>query len=227
MTTQIILVPGFWLDASAWDAVSSDLTGRGFSVSAVTLPGEEGASLADHAEAIRAEVDEAADRLVLVVHSGASFAGAVFVDRYPNLVDHVVFVDTAPPMSGVAFNPEHEGEYTLDDAWAMLEEEGSFRDLTEEQRAHFREIAVPVPASIVREEIHLESDDGHGVPATAICTAFTAEQYQQYADTGIPYIAALNLWNVTLRDLPTGHWPMWTRPAELAEIIAEVAQTPA
>ena len=29
---------------------------------------------------------------------------------------------------------------------------------------------------------------------------------------------------VTWVDLPTSHWPMWSRPQELAEIIGEVAK---
>ena len=30
--------------------------------------------------------------------------------------------------------------------------------------------------------------------------------------------------NVTRVDLPTSHWPMWSRPRELAEIIGGVAK---
>lgn len=230
MSTHIVLVPGFWLGASAWDAVAAGLTARGFRTTPLTLPGVDGrrgeVSLSDQAEAIRAafEADPEADRRVLVVHSGASFPGTLFVDRHPELVDHVVFVDTAPPMSGIAFNPEQTGQFTLEDAWEMLEEEGSFRDLTEEQLSHFRSVAVPMPESVVTAEIALSTNDGHGVPATVVCTAFSAADYQSYADQGIPFIAAINSWHATLLDLPTGHWPMWSKPAELAEIIAGVAQ---
>lgn len=230
MSTHIVLVPGFWLGASAWDAVVAELTARGLSATPLTLPGVDGrggeVTLADQADAIRAafEAGPTAERRVLVVHSGGSFPGTLFVDRHPELVDHVVFVDTAPPMSGIAFNPEQTGQFTLQDAWEMLEEEGSFRDLTEDQLADFRETAVPMPESVVTEEITLSRNDGHGVPATVVCTAFSAADYQSYADQGIPFIAAINEWSSTLVDLPTGHWPMWSKPAELAEIIAGVAQ---
>jgi hypothetical protein len=30
--------------------------------------------------------------------------------------------------------------------------------------------------------------------------------------------------NVTWVDLPTSHWPMWSRPKELAEITGDVAK---
>jgi len=38
---------------------------------------------------------------------------------------------------------------------------------------------------------------------------------------GIP-----ELRNGTWIDLPTSHWPMWSRPTELAQIIGEVAKAP-
>jgi hypothetical protein len=60
-----------------------------------------------------------------------------------------------------------------------------------------------------------------------ICTGFSAQQYQAYAKehpdwaflAGIP-----ELRNVTWIDLPTSHWPMWSRPRELAGIIGDVAK---
>jgi hypothetical protein len=30
--------------------------------------------------------------------------------------------------------------------------------------------------------------------------------------------------NVTYVDLPTSHWPMWSRPKELADIISGIAE---
>ena len=38
-TPTIVLVPGYWLGAWAWDAVAAELRGRGYHVIAVTLPG--------------------------------------------------------------------------------------------------------------------------------------------------------------------------------------------
>ena len=33
-----------------------------------------------------------------------------------------------------------------------------------------------------------------------------------------------DLADITYVDLPTGHWPMWSRPVELAELIADAAR---
>jgi hypothetical protein len=43
-------------------------------------------------------------------------------------------------------------------------------------------------------------------------------------DEGYAWLAGLKeVRNVTWVDLPTSHWPMWSRPKELAEIIGDVA----
>ena len=36
--------------------------------------------------------------------------------------------------------------------------------------------------------------------------------------------ALADLRDVTYVDLPTSHWPMWSRPDELAAVIGDVAQ---
>ena len=44
-------------------------------------------------------------------------------------------------------------------------------------------------------------------------------------DEGYAWLAGLKeVRNITWVDLPTSHWPMWSRPKELAEIIADVAK---
>lgn len=235
-TTQIVLVPGFWLAAWAWEEVAEQLRGPDRAVDALTLPGLEreqggsgeqgsGVTLQDHAEAIRAALDPGADRRVLVVHSGAALPGTMVLDQAPDLVDHVVFVDTAPVRDGFVMNAEVEGEtYPLDAAWDSEMEEGSMRDLTPEQLATFRERAVPQPAETVRGAVRLSDPRRLQVPGTVVCTAFSSEDYRSYAEQGMGFLAGL-LDHTDLRyvDLPTGHWPMWSRPAELAEVIAAAA----
>lgn len=235
MTTQIVLVPGFWLGAWAWDAVVPVLEERGFSVRALTLPGlspddteRAEVTLDDHVQALVDALDRDAERRVLVVHSGAAVPGTVVLDRHPELIDRVVFVDTAPVRDGFAMDAELEGdEMSIDVAWDEEFEQGSMRDLSDEQLATFRQRAVPQPAGTVREAVRLTNPARLDVPATVICTAFPAEQYRSYAEEGVPFLAALTEHrNVTYLDLPTGHWPMWSRPTELADAIAEAAGPP-
>jgi pimeloyl-ACP methyl ester carboxylesterase len=78
----IVLVPGFWLGAWAWDEVVAALRADEHDVTALTLPGLESAdadraaiTLSDHVEAICREARAAAAPVVLAVHSGTGFSG--------------------------------------------------------------------------------------------------------------------------------------------------------
>ena len=232
MTTQIILVPGFWLGAWAWDEVAPLLRERGYAVTALTLPGLEAdhgspgeVTLDDHAEAIAAALDPDASRRVLVVHSGAAVPGTLVLDRHSDQVDHVVFVDTAPVRDGYAMNAELDGDsFPLSAAWDDEMEGGSMRGLTDAQLEVFRARAVPEPAGALRDVARLSNDARLDVPGTVICTAYPSADYKAYAEQGASFLAGL-LDHRALEyvDLPTGHWPMWSEPDRLADAIAAAA----
>ncbi|WP_296136337.1 alpha/beta fold hydrolase [uncultured Tessaracoccus sp.] len=228
MTTRMVLVPGYWLGAWAWDDVLPHLP-EGIDAVPVTLPGqaperEPDVTLAQQAAAIEAALDVPADWRVLVVHSGSTNPGTMLLDRRPDLVDRMVFVDTAPPKPGLANNPDATGDATLEQMLADTQEAGAFAGLTEEQLATFEERAVPQPRSVVIEPVDLHDDARHRVPVTVVCCSYTSAEFQEFADRGIPFIAALNDYDdVTYVDLRTGHWPMWSRPQDLADVLAELA----
>ena len=226
----IILVPGFWLGAWAWDEVSAILRADGHDVTAVTLPGLESAdadrsriTLSDHVNTIVEAVEAAGAPVVLAVHSATGFSGYAASDRVPDRIAAMVYVDTAPGISPQ--DPEFEGtELPLD--WASIEAEENLDGLSEEQKETFRQRGVPVPAGVLREKVELTNDARRDIPSTLICTGFTAEQYKTYAKENPPsFLAGVpELRNATWIDLPTSHWPMWSRPQELAAIIGDVAR---
>ena len=227
----IILVPGFWLGAWAWDEVVAGLRADGLDVSAITLPGLESAdadrssiTLSDHVDAIVEAVKAAEVPVVLAVHSASGFSGYAASDRVPDRIAAMVYVDTAPGKG--ALDPEFVGlEKPL--VWKDIEAEENLDGLTDEQKETFRERAVPVPGGVLREAVELTNDARKDIPSTLICTGFTPEQYQTFAKehpewaflAGIP-----ELRNASWIDLPTSHWPMWSRPKELAAIIGDVAK---
>jgi pimeloyl-ACP methyl ester carboxylesterase len=228
----IILVPGFWLGAWAWDDVADALRAGGHDVTALTLPGRESAdadrseiTFEDHVDAICDAIRAKDSSVVLVLHSAAGFSGYAASDRVTNRIAAVVYVDTAPGIGPM--DPEFDGaERPMD--WSEVEAEENLDGLSEEHKAAFRERAVPEAGGVVRGSVPLTNDARRDLPSTMICTGFTAEQYQAYARehpdwaflAGIP-----ELRNVTWIDLPTSHWPMWSRPADLARIIGDVATT--
>ncbi|MGH2428108.1 MAG: alpha/beta fold hydrolase [Candidatus Limnocylindria bacterium] len=230
-SAPIILVPGFWLGAWAWDEVADTLRADGHDVTALTLPGldsvdtdRSGITFADHVDAIVEAVEAAPTPVVLAVHSATGFSGYAASDRVPEKIAAMVYVDTAP---GIApLDADFEGvEKPM--VWEAIEEEENLDGLSEEQKETFRQRAVAVPGGVVREGFVLTNDARRDIPSTLICTGFSAEQYQAYAKdhpdwaflAGIP-----ELRNPTWVDLPTSHWPMWSRPQELAQIIGDVAK---
>ena len=230
----IILVPGFWLGAWAWDEVASILRANSHDVTALTLPGMEspdadrsGITLSDHVDAIVDAVQAAPAPVALAVHSASGFSGYAASDRVPDRIAAMVYVDTAPGISPQ--DPEFEGtELPLN--WKSIEEEENLDGLSEQQKETFRQRGVPVPAGVLREKVELGNEARRDIPSTMICTGFTAEQYRQYAreHPEWAFLAGLpELRNVNWIDLPTSHWPMWSRPRELADIIGNVARNSA
>jgi pimeloyl-ACP methyl ester carboxylesterase len=229
-SAPIILVPGFWLGAWAWDDVAATLRADGHDVTALTLPGLDSTdtdrssiTFDDHVDAIVLAIEAASAPPVLVVHSAAGFTGYAASDRVPDRIAAMVYVDTAPGKPPL--DPDFaDTEKPLD--WEALIAEENLDGLSDEQKATFRERGVPVPGSLLRDSYEFRNDARRDIPSTIIATAFTAADYQKYARehpewaflAGIP-----ELRNVTWVDLPTGHWPMWSRSADIARIIGEVA----
>ena len=226
----IILVPGFWLGAWAWDEVAATLRANGHDVTALTLPGLESAdtdrsaiTLEDHVNAIVDAVKAADTPVVLAVHSATGFSGYAASDRVPERIAAMVYVDTAPGIGPL--DPDFK-DVEKPMVWTEIEAEENLDGLSEEQKETFRRRAIPVPGSLIREGVELTNDARRDIPSTLICTAFTAEQYQTYAkeDPTPAFLAGIQeLRNATWIDLPTSHWPMWSRPRELAQIIGDVA----
>jgi pimeloyl-ACP methyl ester carboxylesterase len=229
-SAPIILVPGFWLGAWAWDEVAALLRADGHDVTALTLPGLESpdtdrsaVTFQDHVDAIAGAVRAAPAPVVLAVHSGAGFSGYAASDVVPELIAAMVYVDTAPGKG--ALDPEFEGaEKPM--VWEDLKAEENLDGLSEAQLATFRERAVPEPAGLLREGHEFTNDSRLEIPSTVIATGYTAADYQKYANehpewaflAGIPEVR-----NMTWIDLRTGHWPMWSAPSDLARILGEVA----
>jgi pimeloyl-ACP methyl ester carboxylesterase len=225
----IVLVPGFWLGAWAWDEVAAALGASGHEVTALTLPGLDSVDTdrsairaADHVEAICEAVRAADGPVVLAVHSGAGFAGYAASDRVPELIAAMVYVDSGPGIG--AFEADFEGVEKPLPSRQKLEDE-NLDGLSEEQLETFWQRAVPQPGGVLREALELGNEARLDVPSTMICTSFTAEQFKDAVKDGYAWLGGLaELHNVTWVDLPTSHWPMWSRPRELAAIIGDVAK---
>lgn len=237
----IVLVPGFWLGAWAWDEVTRHLREAGHDVHPVTLTG-----LADRAAEATPEVnvdthiadlirlieDNDLRDVVLVGHSGANMSVTGATDRIPERIAQVVYVDAGPVPGGVSVldtNPPEvaqEWQKLADaegDGWRVPFPEFGPDDLagiTDEQLASIHERSTQQPIGTATQPLE-RPETVPDTPVSVIATTFTPEQVQALIDSGNPVFAAMA--GVSVHHLPTGHWPMFSRPADLAALLADLA----
>jgi len=228
---DIILIPGLWLDGSSWDEVVPALERAGHRTHALTLPGMESKdadrseiTLRDHVDAVVEVIDSfdpADGKVVLVGHSGGGAIAHAAVDARPDRVARLVYVDSGPLGDGGLINdelPAENGEVPLPD-WSLFGEE-DLVDLDDELRAAFRERAIPSPARVARDAQQLSDERRYDVPATVISCEFSSAMLRDWIEQGHPYVRELaKMRDVEYIDLPTGHWPQFTRPEELGRAI--------
>jgi pimeloyl-ACP methyl ester carboxylesterase len=223
---DIVLIPGFWLDGDSWNEVAAPLSDAGHTIHALTLPGLEsrdadrsGITFPDHVDAVTAAIDAIDAPVVLVGHSGGGAIAWAAVDARADSIARVIYVDSGPLAEGGCVNdelPVVNGEVPLPD-WSVFEDDDLI-DLTDELREHFRAIAIPEPVRVTSDPIHLSDPRRYDVPATIICCEFRTEQLRVWLENGAMTEVPL-MTDVELVDLPTGHWPQFTKPAELAAAI--------
>ena len=227
----IVLVPGFWLGAWAWDEAAELLRSGGHDVAALTLPGLDSVdtdrapiTLVDHVDAI-CEAVMALDRpVVLAVHSGAAVPGYAVTDRMPERIVAMVYVDTAPAAGPL--DPDLTVIEVPLPPLAELATDENLDGLSEEQRATFAARAVPEPGGAIREGSVLVNDARLDVLSTIVCTGSSSEQVRAAVVEGYAWLAGLaELRDVTYVDLPTSHWPMWSRPEDLAALVGDLARS--
>ena len=225
---DIVLIPGFWLDGASWAEVAAPLEAAGHTVHALTLPGLESRDadrtnigLRDHVDAVVARIDSLQSPVVLVGHSGGGAIAHAAADARPDRVSRVIYVDSGPLGEGGVINdelPVVNGEVPLPD-WSMFDDE-DLVDLDDTLRERFRAIAIPEPVRVTSDRQVLSDPRRYDVPATVICCEFPAETMRDWLDKGSPYVAEMaKIKDYELVDLPTGHWPQLTRPADLAATI--------
>ena len=228
---DIVLIPGLWLDGSSWDDVIPSLQQAGHRTHPLTLPGMESKdvnrstiTLRDHVDAVIAVIDSfdpADGDLVLVGHSGGGAIAHAAVDARPDRVAHVVYVDSVPLGEGGVINdefPAENGEMPLPD-WSRFEEQDLI-DLDDELRTRFRERAIPSPARVASDPQQLFDERRYDVPITVISSEFPSAVTRELIEQGHPFVSELaKVRNVNYVDLPTGHWPQFTRPEELGRAI--------
>ncbi|MFJ4854105.1 alpha/beta fold hydrolase [Streptomyces sp. NPDC088730] len=226
---DILLIAGLWFDRSAWDEVMPELTALGHRPLPLTLPGQgdgtASTTLDDQLAAVLAAVDAAPGKPLVVGHSAASSLAWLAADARPEKVAKVALIGGFPAADGRAYADHFaiEGSTMPFPGWGPFEGADS-ADLDQETRDRLASAAVPVPEGVARGVMRLTDERRFDVPVVLICPEFTPAQAKEWIAAGeSPDLARVP--HLEYVDLDSGHWPMATRPHELARILAEAANS--
>jgi pimeloyl-ACP methyl ester carboxylesterase len=216
---DIILVAGLWLDGSAWNDVVPALEAAGHRAVPITLPNGGDATLDDQVAAVVAAVDAAPDPVMVVGHSAACTLAWLAVDARPERVAKVALIGGFPSSDGQPYADFFE---VVDGVmpfpgWGPFEGADS-ADLDEETKRRMAAAAIPVPAGVTKGVVRLADQRRFDVPVVVVCPEFTPAQAQEWIGGGdVPELAAAK--HVDFVDIDSGHWPMFTKPVELARLL--------
>lgn len=225
---DILLIGGLWLDATVWSSVASALESRGHRPVPLTLPGQgDGAATAtldDQVAAVLAAVDAAPGKPMVVGHSAACALAWLAADRRPERLARVALIGGVPTPDGqpyADFFEVRDGAMPFP-GWEPFQGPDA-ADLDEAARREMAAAAVPVPEGVARGVVRLTDERRFDVPVLLVCPEFTPAQARKWIDAGeVPELARAG--HVDFADIDSGHWPMITRPAELAGILAAAAE---
>lgn len=244
--TTFVLVPGFWLGAWAWHAVTAELRGHGHDVYPISLTGlGERAHLARPDTDLEVHVTDVVNLLryedlhdvVLVGHSYAGTVITAAADRATDRVAQLVYVDTGPLPDGVAqveFNPPDERERNAalvaerGDGWRLppppwAEVAAGVHGVDDTTLARLAELSVAQPWATATTPVRL-TGAWEKLPRLGVLSSFTVPQVTAMA-AAVPLCQHMagDAWRY--EELPTWHWPMLSRPVELAAILHQAPPT--
>ena len=218
--TDIVLIQGLWLKPQVWADVHDELERLGLTASAVDLPVHAEATLADQVGAVLAAVDAGDDPPLVVGHSAAATLAWLAADARE--VARVVLIGGFPAGDGevyAGFLPDLNGPIPFP-GWAEFEEDAA--DLDQGARAAMQAAMVSAPRGVAQGVVRYRDPARYDVPVTLICPEFSPEDAKAWIASGnLPELAAAT--KLALVDIDSGHWPMVSQPAALAQRIAAAA----
>jgi pimeloyl-ACP methyl ester carboxylesterase len=223
---DIVLIGGLWLDGStAWKDVAAGLEAHGHHAIPVTLPGQgdgnTSATLGDQVDAAVAAVDAASGQPMVVGHSASCGLAWLAADARPEKISQVALIGGFPGVDGKAyFDAEQQGPLPFL-GWAEFEGPDS-ADLDDATKQAIEATAIPVPEGVIRGVVRLTDERRFDIPVAVICPEFSpAEARERVEQGGDPELAKVK--HLTYVDIDSGHWPMFSAPAELTRILVQIA----
>lgn len=215
---SVLLVPGSWHGAWAYDKVAERLQDDDVAVTVIDLPSNDGASgLADDAAAVRAALDDIQVPTVVVGHSYGGIAVSEGAAGAPNAVGLVYLA---------AFMLD-EGESLLDamqhqlPEWIALDESTGSHIAQRSEEVLYGDcppdVAADAAARLSRQSV------------AAIATPQTRAAWQSVPSTYLicdedravppPVQEAMSQRAQTVRRVPASHSPFLSRPDDVADVV--------
>jgi pimeloyl-ACP methyl ester carboxylesterase len=228
---DFVLVAGAWLGSWAWDEVTPDLRAAGHGTHPLTLTGiaekrDLPAGQQTHVRDIVTEIERQDLRnVILVGHSYSGIPTGQAAEQIGDRLTRVIFVDSNVPIDGESFvsgwpNGREMIEASMaenDGHWAPLtapDFEG--QGLTDEQIARIVTGSTPHPGATLVEPAVLARPLSD-LPATYIKCLLDGDE----PNDDVAKLLTSDNWRLV--KMTTGHWPMFSRPRELAEILVAEA----
>jgi pimeloyl-ACP methyl ester carboxylesterase len=241
-----VLVGGAWLGGWCWKPVARRLRDQGHDAYPGTLTGlgervhraSPEVDLETHITDVVNLIEfEGLREVVLLGHSYAGIVVTGAADRVPERIGQLVYLDSGPVPEGLAFldmQPPEVREHaerevaTHGDGWRLpvpswdeLENVygASLEGLDEQRRALMRTRAVAQPFGTYTQPLRLANAAREALPKMLITNSFPLAQVKELIASEHPWFRELAGPEWRLLDLPTGHWPMFSRPDDLAELL--------
>lgn len=232
--SKFVLIPGAWLGAWAWKEVVPRLEKGGHTAYPVTLTGMgERVHLANKDVGLETAVQDVLnvikynelDNFVLVGHSFAGKVAAVVADRAHDRVRRVIYLDSFRPERARtpqgSFDPVEEFGPQPPDAFAVPLGENTVdrigKDVKGKHRTWMMALATPWPMKMARDPVVL-SKNYDGVKEAYVFCTLSGDPVDEiiagkWGKLRGPY-----------RVMETGHWPMITKPKELASVLIALSK---
>src|SRR3712207_4261262 len=242
-----VLVGGGWLGGWCWQRVARRLREAGHDAYPVTLTGlGERVHLATPEVNLETHITDVVNLIefedlhdaVLLGHSYAGLVVTGVADRVPERIGQLVYLDTGSFPDGTviidSFPPETR-RYIEDQVeqsgdgwrfpmppWRELSNFGSLEGLDDTQLERLRSRAVAQPFGTFTQPLRLENLAREALPKVGILCSFSLEHVQEMIASGDPVFRELASPNWRFVELRTGHYPMFSRPDDLAAVLLDL-----
>lgn len=236
--TTFVLVPGAWLGGWVWNRLTPKLVQRGHRVYPITLTGMgERVHLISEEVGIETAIQDVLnivryndlDDIVLVGHSFAGKIAAAVADHAADKVGMVLYLDGFTPEKVRTPQGSFPDEFPVEGSTVPLPEkflDTVGKDVQGADREWLFSKASSLPVRYFRDPITISAKYDSVKKSYIFCTGGdTLSWYMSQSPSGnVDEVLKAKL-DGPYRIIESGHWPMITKPDELAEdMIALAAQ---